>query len=76
MSKTPRTIRPAETRMRAEYDLDYSRAKPNRFAGRMTRDVVAIVLEPDVASAVHSPAKVNAILRSAIAARSAKKRQR
>ena len=66
MSKTPRKTRTVDSGgLRAEYDFDYARAKPNRFAGRMPRDVVAVVLEPDVASAVKSPAKVNAILRSA-----------
>jgi hypothetical protein len=60
--------------MRAEYDLDYSRSKPNRFSRRMPREVVVVVLEPDVASAVKSPAKVNAMLRSAIAARPPRKR--
>lgn len=54
--------------MRAEYGFDYSEAKPNRFAGRMNRGVVAVVLEPDVASVFGSSAKVNALLRSVISA--------
>ena len=48
-----------------------SRAKPNRFAAQMNRPVVAIVLEPDVASVFDSSAKVNAQLRSVIAKRRA-----
>jgi hypothetical protein len=59
--------------MRAEYELDYSRAKPNRLAARMNRPVVAVVLEPDVASVFDSSAKVNAHLRSVISARPPKK---
>ena len=59
--------------MRQEYTFDYSRAKPNRFASRMNRPVVAVVLEPDVASVFNSAAKVNAHLRSVIAARPLKK---
>jgi hypothetical protein len=59
--------------MREEYTFDYSRAKPNRFASQMNRLVVAVVLEPDVASVFNSAAKVNAQLRSAIAARPRKK---
>jgi hypothetical protein len=59
--------------MRDEYTFDYSQAKPNRFASQMHRPVVAVVLEPDVASVFNSTAKVNAQLRSAIAARSRKK---
>ena len=50
--------------MRAEYELDYAWAKPNRFAAHMKRPVVAVVLEPDVASVFDSAAKVNAQLRS------------
>jgi hypothetical protein len=60
--------------MREEYTFDYSRAKPNRFAAQMNRPVVAVVLAPDVASVFDSSAKVNAQLRSVIAARPRKKR--
>lgn len=48
--------------MREEYELDYARAKPNRFAAHMNRPVVAVVLEPDVASVFDSSAKVDAQL--------------
>jgi hypothetical protein len=54
--------------MRAEYAFDYSRAKPNRFAAEMGGDVVAVVLDPDVASVFGSSTKVNALLRSVISA--------
>lgn len=54
--------------MRPEYEFDYSGAKPNRFASRMQRPVVAVVLEKDVAAVFDSSAKVNAQLRSAIVA--------
>ena len=50
MKKTPRTQRPEVDDVRPEYQFDYSQAKPNRFASRMTRPVVAIVLESDVAA--------------------------
>lgn len=59
--------------MRSEYQFDYSRAKPNRFASRMHRPVVAVVLESDVAAVFDSAAKVNAQLRSAISARKHRK---
>jgi hypothetical protein len=39
----------------------------------MTRPVVAVVLEPDVAAVFDSSAKVNAQLRSAISARKQRK---
>lgn len=60
--------------MRDEYDFDYSEAKPNRFAARMKRPVIAVVLEPDVASVFDSSAKVNAQLRSIITRRRSRTR--
>ena len=54
--------------LRKEYRFDYSRAKPNRFAERMSEGAVAVVLEPDVAAVFKSSKTVNALLRSVIAA--------
>ena len=54
--------------MRKEYRFDYRRAKPNRFAEKMSKEVVAVVLEPDVAAVFNSSEAVNALLRSVIAA--------
>jgi hypothetical protein len=54
--------------MRKEYRFDYRRAKPNRFAEQMSENVVAVVLEPDVAAVFKSSEAVNALLRSVIAA--------
>jgi hypothetical protein len=54
--------------MQKEYRFDYSRAKPNRFAEKMSKEVVAVVLEPDVAAVFNSSEAVNALLRSVIAA--------
>jgi hypothetical protein len=51
-----------------EYRFDYADAKPNRFASRMSGDVVAVVLEPDVAAVFHSSQAVNELLRSVISA--------
>ena len=74
MSRAPkRTSRVESNGLRAEYTFDYSKAKPNRFAGRMVGDVVAVILEPDVASVVKSSAKANAMLRSVLAARPRKR---
>jgi len=47
MSKKHRTSKAEE--MRREYEFDYEQARPNRFASRMRDNVVAVVLEPDVA---------------------------
>jgi hypothetical protein len=54
--------------MRKEYRFDYRRAKPNRFAEKMSEGVVAVILEPDVAAVFKSSEAVNALLRSVIAA--------
>jgi hypothetical protein len=53
--------------MRSEYQFDYSKARPNRFASKMS-DRVAVVLEPDVAAVFKSSEDVNALLRSIISA--------
>jgi hypothetical protein len=58
----------AREAMRSEYRFDYSRAKPNRFAKQISRGVVVVVLEPDVASIFKSSEAVNSLLRSVIAA--------
>ena len=54
--------------LRSHYDFDYSKARPNRFAGRFAGETLAVVLDPDVASVFQSADAVNAFLRSAIAA--------
>lgn len=56
--------------LRAEYQFDYSRSRPNRFAAGMGPQTVAIVLEPDVAQVFDSSRAVNKLLRSVIAANS------
>ena len=50
------------------YDFDKMTARPNRFATRFKGDVIAIVLDPDVAKVFSDSAKVNAFLRATIAA--------
>jgi hypothetical protein len=50
-----------------EYDFDYSQARPNRFAGRMTADSIVVVLDPDVAEVFKTPEAVNRALRALIA---------
>ena len=52
----------------SEYRFDYSKAKPNRFAARMSGSTIAVVLEPDVAAVFKSSKAVNALLRSVISA--------
>ena len=60
-SKRPRDV------LRAEYALDYSKSKPNRFAAKLKRTTV-VVLQTDVAKVFQSAEAVNDLLRSAITA--------
>lgn len=53
--------------MPAEYQLDWSKAKPNPYAARL-KDTVAVVLAPDVAEVFPTSESVNTLLRSVIAA--------
>ena len=53
--------------MLPEYDLDWSKAKPNPYAARL-KDTVAVVLAPDVARAFPTSEAVNTALRSVLAA--------
>ena len=66
---------PPRGTMRKEYRFDYRRAKPNRFAEKMSEGVVVVVLEPDVAAVFKSSEAVNALLRSVIAALPESKQQ-
>ncbi len=46
-----------------EYDLDYSKSKPNRFAEKYNQTQRTIVLDSDVANEFPSSESVNAALR-------------
>ncbi len=55
--------------LRAEYDFDYSKARPNPYgAARLKGRAVAVVLDPDVAEAFPTSESVNTVLRSVVAA--------
>lgn len=54
--------------MPAEYHLDYSKAKPNRFASRVDRSPLVVALDPDVAEVFTTPEAVNKVLRALISA--------
>ena len=47
-----------------EYDIDYSKAKPNRFAGRDTAKMVTP--DPDIARVFQTAEAVNTTLRALI----------
>ncbi len=68
MKKTSSRRRPRREEMRREYQFDYRKSRPNRFAPLMKGGTIAIVLDPDVASVFQSPESVNSLLRSVITA--------
>ena len=54
--------------MRPEYDFDYSKAKPNRFAGRIAKDRMVVLLDPEVSKVFTDSESVNAALHALITA--------
>ena len=54
--------------LRAHYKLDYSKAKPNRFASRLGEETIAVVLDPDVAAVFTTSEEANQALRVLIGA--------
>jgi len=67
-TSSPKPRRRSSSGERAEYTFDYSKAKPNRFAGRFGSGALVITLDPDVAAVFNTSESVNALLRSVIAA--------
>ena len=68
MKKGParKTTRRSGGDMRAEYEFDYSKAKPNRFASRVDKSRLVVALDPDVSEVFTSPEAVNKVLRALI----------
>jgi hypothetical protein len=54
--------------MRAEYCVDYSKAKPNRFASRVDKSRLVVALDPDVSVVFTTSDAVNNVLRALIGA--------
>jgi len=52
--------------MQDEYQFDYTKAKPNRFASQIGQDQLMIVLDPDVATVFKTTESVNQVLRAII----------
>jgi hypothetical protein len=53
--------------LRDEYAFDYSKARPNRFAGR-EKERMFVAIDPDVARVFTTPEAVNRALRALISA--------
>jgi hypothetical protein len=54
--------------LREHYELDYGKAKPNRFADRFSEESLVVVLDPDVAAVFTTSEAANQALRGLIAA--------
>lgn len=54
--------------MQSEYDFDYTKAKANRFAGRIAKDRLVVLLDPEVSKVFTDSESVNAALRALITA--------
>ena len=52
--------------MLPEYNIDYSKSRPNRFAGQIGKDQLVVILDPDIAEVFTTSASVNAVLRALI----------
>ena len=50
--------------LRDEYQFDYAKARPNRFAVALSKGGRLVVLEPEVAAAFRDSGAVNAVLRA------------
>jgi len=54
--------------MLSEYRFDYRKARPNRFAGRISQERLIVLLDPDVSKVFTTPEAVNTMLRALITA--------
>ena len=70
MKKTPSSnpLKTDSEDMLPEYDFDYSKARPNRFAGNISKDRVVVLLDPEVSQVFTTPESVNKALRALISA--------
>lgn len=53
--------------MQPEYQLDYAKGRPNRFAPTIPEGGRIVILDPDIARVFTTPESVNALLRALIA---------
>jgi hypothetical protein len=63
---TTKGRRAASDDLEPEYYFDYRKARPNRFAGRIDKDRVLVVLDPDIAEVFTNGEAVNRVLRALI----------
>jgi len=63
---TPKSESAVDDDLLPEYDLDYSKGRPNHYAGKIDKSQVVVMLEPDIAEVFTTPESVNAALRALI----------
>jgi hypothetical protein len=73
-AKTHRKERSETSRL--EYRFDYTKAQPNRFAGRGLAKSVVVLLDPDVAKVFKSAESVNSALRAILPTAASKRSTR
>jgi hypothetical protein len=68
MNKTPsEELSAPDDELMSEYNFDYQKAKPNRFAARAGKPALkVVVLDEDVAQVFTTPESVNKVLRALI----------
>jgi hypothetical protein len=54
--------------LRPEYHFNYSKAQPNRFAGRINKEQLIVVLDSNISKGFKKPEAVNTALRAMISA--------
>ncbi len=52
--------------MLPEYNFDYRKARPNRFAERIYKDRCVVILDPDISRIFSTSESVNTVLRALI----------
>jgi hypothetical protein len=56
----------ASDAMLPEYNFDYRKARPNRFAERIYKDRRVVILDPDISRVFSTSESVNTVLRALI----------
>ncbi|MCK6629070.1 MAG: hypothetical protein L6R45_28320 [Anaerolineae bacterium] len=67
-TQTSKNFKATTEEMLPEYDFDYSKARPNRFADRMKEGPLVVLVDPDLAEVFTTPESVNNALRALISA--------
>ena len=66
MKEEPDLVQVSSEDLLDEYEFDYGKAKPNRFAGSVAQGSRVVVLDPDVAEVFTTRESVHEVLRALI----------